>query len=110
MIQNNRAAFWLTRWSLAVAAAALLPQPVTAAEVLVVRPATDLAGVREKLANDPGVTEVVFEGGTYEGGLRVEGGKGADDPLPPLLIRAADGAKVIFEGSAPLDAFEPHES
>src|SRR5688572_7465259 len=109
MNRNNRAAFWLTRWSLAVAAA-LCTQPVTAAEALVVRPGTDLAGVGAKLANDPGITEVVFEGGTYEGGLRVEGGKGADDSRPPLLIRAADGARVVFEGSAPLDTFQPHES
>src|SRR5687768_10964538 len=100
----------MTRWCLVVMVAALLPRAPVGAETLLVKPGTELSTVREKLAGGERITEVVFEAGTYPGGLYVEGPKGAEDSRPPLIIRAADGAKVVFEGSAPLDEFQPHET
>src|SRR5688572_550656 len=80
------------------------------AETLVVRPGTPLGSLREKVSGNPGLKEVVFEAGVYRGGLYVDSPKEADASRRPLLIRAADGAKVTFEGAAPVEDFQPHEN
>src|SRR5687768_13053912 len=74
---------------------------VCAAATLQVKPGESLSAVREKLATDAGITEVVLEGGVYRGSLFVSGPKGTDFSERPLLIRAADGASVLFDGSKP---------
>ena len=103
------AASWLIRWCVTVIAVACIPVDArAAADPLLVRPGTSLSSVRERLAGDTGITEVVFEKGTYAGGLHLDGGKA--DPGRPLLIRAADGAKVTFDGSTRIEGFKPHES
>ncbi len=68
-----------------------------------------LGGLRERLANDTDIREVVFAEGVYFGGLFVEGPKGTDFAKHPLVIRAADGAQVVFDGARPVREFGPHE-
>jgi hypothetical protein len=82
---------------------------LSAATTVHVTPTDSLNSLRERLANDANVREVVFEEGTYWGGLYVEGPKDTDLSQHPLLIRAADGAKVVFDGARPVERFQPHE-
>src|SRR5688572_158991 len=82
---------------------------VGTAAALHVEPAESLSAVREKLAANAGITEVVFEGGEYRGSLFVSGPKGTDFSQRPLLIRAAEGASVLFDGSKAVVKFQPHE-
>jgi hypothetical protein len=72
------------------------------------KPAESLDKLREQLASNAELREVIFEEGVYSGHLHVSAPKGADFSAKPLLIRAADGAKVVFDGSRALDKFEPH--
>src|SRR5687768_9193814 len=79
------------------------------AETLVVAPGTPLSDLAEKLTSNARVSEVVFEAGVYRGGLRVSGPRGADFSKSPLLIRSADGAKVVFDGAAAVEKLQPLE-
>ena len=47
-------------------------------KTLPVRPGTELSTVRDKLAENRDITEVVFEEGTYGGGLQIDAVKAAD--------------------------------
>ena len=83
-----------------------------AGDTMHVKPTESLSTVREKLENDPRITEVVFEEGIYAGSLyvskpRISGD--ADLSQYPLLIRAAQGASVLFEGAKPMEKVQRHE-
>jgi len=80
-----------------------------APSTLTVKPTEPLSAVHEKLAADARITEVVFARGIYSGGLSVEGPKGTDFAKFPLVIRAAEGAEVVFDGARPVEKFRPHE-
>lgn len=95
--------------SLLAAALLLLSAAISAGSTLNVKPTEPLSVVRDKLAADAGISEVVFAEGVYSGGLSVEGPQGTDFSRRPLLIRAADGASVILDGARPVDKFRPHE-
>ena len=58
---------------------------------------------------DATISEVVFSEGVYHGGLTIEGPKGTDFAQHPLLIRAAEGAHVVFDGAQPVEKAKPHE-
>jgi nitrous oxidase accessory protein NosD len=75
-----------------------------------VKPTEPLSAVREKLAADASITEVIFEEGVYLGGLAVDGPKGTDFAQHPLLIRAADGAEVVLDGARPVENFQACEN
>jgi Right handed beta helix region/Periplasmic copper-binding protein (NosD) len=81
----------------------------TAGSAVQVKPTDPLSTLHDKLATDASITEVIFEAGTYFGGLHVRGAKEVDFSQRPLLIRAADGASVVFDGSKSVDTFERHE-
>jgi hypothetical protein len=66
--------------------------------------------LRERLAADAGIREVAFAGGTYFGGLYLEGKRDTDFADRPLLLRTADGAEVIFDGARPVEKFQPAEN
>ena len=87
--------------------ALLLAAQVGNGEVLHFNPTQSLSALREKLAANTNIAEVIFEAGVYRGSLHVSGPKGA--ALAPLLIRAADGARVVFEGARAVEGFQPHE-
>ena len=74
-----------------------------------VKSTDSLGSLRERLANDADIREVIFEEGVYLGGLYVEGPKGTDFAKHPLLIRAAEGAEVVFDGARPVDRFQAYE-
>ena len=74
-----------------------------------VKPTEPLSALYEKLASDASVTEAVLAEGVYHGGLYVVGPKGTDFKKRPLLIRAAEGANVVFDGARPVEKFRPHE-
>lgn len=70
-----------------------------AGDTMHVKPTESLSTVREKLENDARITEVVFEEGIYAGSLYVNKPRtsgDADLSQYPLLIRAAQGASVLF--------------
>jgi hypothetical protein len=68
-----------------------------------------LSGLGEKLASDGSIAEVVFAEGVYSGGLIVSVPKDSDFAQRPLLLRAAEGASVLFDGSKAVEKFQPHE-
>ena len=76
--------------------------------ILNVAPAS-LSSVPDKLSSDASITEVIFAEGVYPGSLIIRGPKGIDFAQRPLLIRAAHGASVLFEGSKAVEKFQPHE-
>lgn len=81
------------------------------AKVLRVTPQT-AGGLPAALAADPDVQEVVFAAGTYHSSVNIPPLKDVDPVKHPLLLRAEDGAEVVFDGSdpsAPLDAARPVE-
>src|SRR5687767_7305926 len=78
----------------------------SAGNILNVTPES-FSSVGGKLASDTSITEVVFAKGVYSGGLIISGPKDVD--LRPLLVRAADGASVLFDGSKAVEKFQPHE-
>ena len=92
-----------------VASSFLLSAAISAGSTLNVTPTEPLSAVRDKLAADAGITEVIFAEGVYFGGLSVEGPKGADFARRPLLIRAADGARVVLDGARPVEKYRPDE-
>jgi hypothetical protein len=98
-----------TQSTLLVAAWLLIPTATSGGSTLSVKPTESLSAVREKLAADASITEAIFAEGVYFGGLSVEGPKGTDFAQHPLLIRAADGAHVVFDGARPVENFRPHE-
>jgi hypothetical protein len=83
-----------------------------AGDTMHVKPTESLSTVREKLENDARITEVVFEEGIYAGSLYVSKPRtsgDADLSQYPLLIRAAQGASVLFEGAKPIEKVQRHE-
>jgi hypothetical protein len=74
-----------------------------------VQPTESLSAVRERLAGDATITEVIFAKGVYFGGLYIDGPEGTDFAQHPLLIRAADGAEVTFDGARPVEKAQAHE-
>ncbi len=92
-----------------VAAWLLIPVVISEGGTLDVNPTEPLSAVRDKLAVDPSIAEVVFAKGVYFGALTVEGPKVADFAKHPLLIRAADGVEVVFDGARPVEKSQPHE-
>jgi len=98
-----------TQRTLLVLASLLIPTALSWAGTISVTPTDSLSAVREKLAADATITEVVFEKGVHFGGLFIEGPTDTDFAQHPLLIRAAEGAEVIFDGARPVERFQPHE-
>ena len=98
-----------THRSLLVVAWLLIPTAISVGSTLHITPTESLSVVREKLTADATITEVVFAEGSYRGGLFVEGPEGTDFAQHPLLIRAAEGANVVFDGARPVEEFPPHE-
>jgi len=74
-----------------------------------VQPTDSLSAVRDRLAADASITEVIFAKGVYFGGLSVDGPEGTDFAQHPLLIRAAEGAEVVFDGAKPVEKPRAHE-
>jgi hypothetical protein len=70
------------------------------------RPIQTLGRVESRLMEMPLVTEVVFHKGVYRGGLNIRPLEGAD-PARALLIRAAEGEEVIFDGAGSLAQVQP---
>jgi len=76
--------------------------------VLTVKPGDSLGLIGQRLARDASIREVVLQAGTYPGDWTIprldradkEGKEGAASH--PLLIRAADGADVLFDGAKAL--------
>jgi len=98
-----------TQSTLLVLAWLLVPIAISRGSTVSVKPTEPLSAVREKLAADASITEVVLAEGVYFGALSVEGPKGTDFSRHPLLIRAADGAQVVFDGARPVEKIRPHE-
>ena len=91
-----------------LAALAARGQASASEGTLRVRPADPLARVSERLAHDPSIREVVLEAGTYPGGWSIPPLAGTEDAAAhPLLIRPADGARVVFDGAVPLPRPKP---
>jgi len=86
--------------SLLAAALLLLSAAISAGSTLNVKPTEPLSVVRDKLAADAGIAEVVFAEGVYFGGLSVEGPQGTDFSRRPLLIRGRTLAGALDSGSA----------
>src|SRR5687767_12457236 len=91
-----------------VAMALCLIATKSAGRIVRVHPTDSLAALREKLEADAGIAEVIFEAGVYSGSLHVSGPQGTDFSKRPLLIRAADGANVSFNGAKPVEKFQAH--
>jgi parallel beta-helix repeat protein len=70
--------------------------------VLTVTPGDSLAQIGQRLAQDASIREVVLQAGTYPGDWTIPRLEKEDATPHPLLIRAADGAEVIFDGAKPL--------
>lgn len=98
-----------TQSTLFVAAWLLMSTAMSEARTLSVRPTEPLSALSEKLAADASITEVVFAEGVYSGGLSIRGLRGTDFAQHPLLIRAADGAHVVFDGAKRVERAKPHE-
>lgn len=73
-----------------------------AGRVLRVSPADSPAAIRERLEADSGITELILAAGRYPGGLVIPAPDDPSVPPEPLLMRPAEGAVVIFDGSDPL--------
>lgn len=72
----------------------------------------DAGGLDARLRADPAVREVVFAAGLYNCGISLAPPKGVDSAQHPLLLRAEEGAEVIFDGadrSLPLEKAQPVE-
>src|SRR5688572_11460003 len=93
----------------AVALVWLFMSAITSAGVILNVTPQSFSSLGEKLGRDANINEVVFSHGVYSGGLIVSGPKDGDFAGRPLLIRAADGANVLFDGSKAVDKFQPHE-
>ncbi|HET8945447.1 MAG TPA: right-handed parallel beta-helix repeat-containing protein [Candidatus Polarisedimenticolia bacterium] len=70
--------------------------------VLTVKPGDSLAQIGQRLAQDAAIREVVLQAGTYDGEWVIPRLEKEDAAAHPLLIRAADGANVLFDGAKPL--------
>lgn len=66
-------------------------------------PIRDISKLKKALADRHDISEVVIHEGVYFASLRIY----AKQEAPPLVIRAADGAEVVFEGSAPINNLTP---
>src|SRR5688572_18826272 len=93
----------------AVALVWLFTSAVTSAGVILNATPESFSSLGEKLGRDANINEVVFSDGVYSGGLIVSGPKDGDFAGRPLLIRAADGANVLFDGAKAVEKFQPHE-
>ena len=87
----------------------LIPTTFLEGRTLQVQPTDSLSTVWEQLTTDASISEVVFAEGVYYGGLTIEGPRGTDFAQHPLLIRAADGAHVVFDGAKRVERAKPHE-
>jgi len=96
--------------SLLVVAWLLIPTAIAEGNTLNVAPTESLPAVREKLNADATITEVVFAEGSYRGELTVEGPADTDFAQYPLLIRAAEGAHVVFDGAQVVENCRPDEA
>jgi nitrous oxidase accessory protein NosD len=67
--------------------------------VLTVKPGDSLAEIGRRLAQDASIREVVLQAGTYPGDWTIPRLEKEDAAPHPLLIRAADGADVLFDGA-----------
>ena len=106
---NERNARMKTCSTMLVAAWLLVPTTIAEGSTLSVTPTESLSVVREKLIADATITEVIFAEGVYRGGLYVDGPEGTNFAQHPLLIRAAEGAHVVFDGARPVEGSLPHE-
>jgi hypothetical protein len=68
---------------------------ITRGSTINVKPTESLSAVREKLAADASITEVIFEKGVYFDGLYVEGPKGADLRAAPAADPLRRRAEVV---------------
>jgi len=80
-----------------------------AGEVLHVNDSHTLRLAKDALRSGKDVSEIIIAEGTYFGSFSVHRPKDVDYSKRPLLIRAADGAKVVFEGSVAMDEWTPHD-
>ena len=71
------------------------------------KPIRSLGYLRDRLNRAPPVSEVVFRRGVYRNSLPLMNWKGLDPAESPLLIRAAEGEEVIFDGGGSLSAAKP---
>lgn len=99
-----------TEHTLLVAAWLFIAAGISWGGTVRIQPTESLSAVGEKLAADASITELIFEAGVYFGGLTVDGPKGTDFAQHPLLIRAADGAAVIFDGAKHVENFQAYEN
>lgn len=71
---------------------------VRAEGVLHVSPDDALDEIGARLAADPSISEVVLAAGVYREGLLIRPLDDVEPAAHPLLIRPADGARVVFDG------------
>ena len=71
-------------------------------------PTDSLGQLRERLATDTSIREVIFEEGVYRGSLHIRSPEDVEFSAHPLLLRAADGARVVFDGSRQVQGFDAH--
>ena len=98
----------MRRTAITVIPFALFAAAALAGEVVHVSPGDSLAEVSRRLASDTEVTEVVLAGGIYTRSLRIPPFTGPDGSgatgvaaraAAPLIVRPAEGARVIFDGA-----------
>jgi len=103
------------RLALVAGLLALAAPVAVAGTILHVTPDDPLSEVSRRLATDPDVSEVVLAAGTYTQALRIPpfagaGTRAEGDAGPPgtspLLVRPADGARVVFDGAIAIG--KPH--
>jgi nitrous oxidase accessory protein NosD len=91
---------------------AALASAAEARESLLVAPSDSLAKVSQQLADDAELREVVLAAGTYRESLVVPPLRGipeSDSARHPLLIRPAEGARVVFDGAISLGRARPQK-
>ncbi len=89
-------------WAHGHAAEDPAPRGSGGGHVLRFSPADSPTTLRDRLAGDATVTEVILAAGTYRGGLTIPAPRDAAATPVPLLIHPAEGAQVVFDGSVPL--------
>jgi len=92
--------FWISLAVVCVAGMAFISGDAQA-ETINVEPGRDsLRAALARAGKDAGIREIVLADGLYEGVFRIQAPKNEDgsevDNLPPLVIRAADGARPLF--------------
>lgn len=79
-------------------AMAICLQGIAAAQTTIRLNPQTFGTMRETLASNGDIREVILEAGVYHAGTSLGIPKDMDPAKHPLLIRAADGAEVIFDG------------